>query len=171
MTKGEQNLVDILTAIIRPALSYPESYDAKVAAQGNFYSATVSVHPADMPKVIGKAGNNVRAIKCILAHIGKHNRCFIRFYVVEPRDNIPTRDNRTPVFDAPQLMHAAKTALSMAGYDDRITGPVDMEGKLFLTTATALEPSFAESLARWIHAIGRNGNQNVVLIYDRATSL
>lgn len=169
MTKGENNLAAAMATIIKPALMLPEHYVAKVESRGNFYSATLSVHPADMPRIIGKAGNNVRAIKCILAHIGQMQRCFIRFYVAEPADAATPEPMPQPFqWDPKPLIKAAQTALDLAGYDDRLTGPVPMSGKQFFTAAGLLDPSFAEALARWMHMIGRAYGENVILIYDRA---
>lgn len=168
MTKGTKNLMNVMDQLIKPALMYPDDYVAKVENKGNFYSATVSVNPADMPRIIGKAGNNVRAIKCILAHIGDANKCFIRFYVAEPQGEAAGPKGPLTWTHKP-LMQAARTALDLAGYDDRLTGPVAMSGKQFVTAAGALDSSFAEALARWMHMIGRNYGENVVLIYDRAT--
>jgi len=158
-----------IRSLITPALVIPNDFVVKVGRDANFYSVTVGVNPIDMPRLIGKAGNNVRAIKAILAHVGQRNRCFIRFYAADPDNPTATRHVTPPApkWESGPLMKAARTALTMAGYSDRLTGPDAIEEKQFITATAVLDPTFGEALARWLHVIGRNYGANVIFVHER----
>lgn len=172
MTKGEQQLMDGLRSLLAPALAFPHELVVKVGSEGKFFAVTALVHPLDMPKVIGKAGNNVRALKAILAHIGTRNRCFIRFHVADPTD--PTKDRHVtpPVseWNPASTIKAVDTALRMAQYDTRMTPIQEVGDKWFLNVCTVIDQTFGEGLARWVHVIGRQQGVNLILNAERIPS-
>lgn len=172
MTQGEQKLMDGIRAIIVPALAAPNDLVVKVGSEGKYFAVTALVNPVDMPRVIGKAGNNVRALKGMLAHIGQRNQCFIRFHVADPPVTTTERTTTPPLkeWDKAAALKAADTALRMALYDSRMTPFQEVGDKWFLNICTVLDQTFGECLARWMHVIGRQQGVNLILCAERIPS-
>lgn len=170
MSKGKENLQTGVRTLLSPALHFPADLVVKVANHGRDFNVVVSVHPADMPRLIGAGGNNVRAVKGMLAHVGKRNGCFISFFAADPEESTLDRYVTPPAarWDPRPIMKVATTALRMANYPERITGPVTLEGKHFIACSVEVDQTFFENLGRWLHVCGRATGGFVVLQDARA---
>ena len=160
-----QRLLIATRKLILPALVFPSDLQVRIAEDDKHFAITISVNPADMPRLIGQQGNNVRAIKGIFANIGQQHGIYLSFFAADPNKSTVFRYVVQPTssYEAKPLLDAGNAVLDLAGYGEAIIGPVALEDKQFFTCTVPLSQSFFDSLARWMHVCGRANGINLVL--------
>ena len=87
-TVGDQDFVEY---VIKALVDHPEevSTDRKVDEMGVLI--TLKVNPEDMGQVIGRSGQNARAIRTLLRVVGAKNNARVNLKVEEPEGARPPR--------------------------------------------------------------------------------
>ena len=82
---------DFLEFVVRSLVDYPD--DVKIAREVDEMGVllTLDVNPADMGKIIGRSGNNAKAIRTLLRVVGMKNNARVNLKVNEPEGS--TRGN------------------------------------------------------------------------------
>lgn len=76
--------VQFLEYIVKAMVSYPDAIKIKRTVDEMGVLMSLDVHPDDMGKVIGRAGNTAKAIRILLRVVGMKNNARINLKINEP---------------------------------------------------------------------------------------
>lgn len=78
-----------LESLIKPIVSYPEEVKVSRKVDEMGVLLTLDVHPDDMGRVIGKQGNNAKAIRTLLKMVGVKSSARVNMKINEPDRQVP----------------------------------------------------------------------------------
>lgn len=99
--------VQFLEFVVKALVSYPDDVKIKRTVDEMGVLMSLDVHPDDMGKVIGRAGNTAKAIRILLRVVGMKNNARINLKINEPAGSEPWQERRGP--SAPSTPNASKT--------------------------------------------------------------
>jgi len=76
--------VQFLEYVVKALVSHPDDIKIKRTVDEMGVLMTLDVHPDDMGKVIGRAGNTAKAIRILLRVVGMKNNARINLKINEP---------------------------------------------------------------------------------------
>lgn len=76
--------VQFLEYVVKALVSYPDDIKIKRTVDEMGVLMSLDVHPDDMGKVIGRAGNTAKAIRILLRVVGMKNNARINLKINEP---------------------------------------------------------------------------------------
>ena len=76
--------VQFLEYVVKALGNYPDSIKIKRTVDERGVFMSLDVHPDDMGKVIGRAGNTANAIRILLRVVGMKNNAHINLKINEP---------------------------------------------------------------------------------------
>ncbi|MDP3763317.1 MAG: KH domain-containing protein [bacterium] len=76
--------VQFLEYVVKALVSYPDDVKIKRTVDEMGVLMSLDVHPDDMGKVIGRAGNTAKAIRILLRVVGMKNNARINLKINEP---------------------------------------------------------------------------------------
>lgn len=76
--------VQFLEYVVKALVSHPDDIKIKRTVDEMGVLMTLDVHPEDMGKVIGRAGNTAKAIRVLLRVVGMKNNARINLKINEP---------------------------------------------------------------------------------------
>lgn len=76
--------VQFLEYVVKALVSYPNDIKIKRTVDEMGVLMSLDVHPDDMGKVIGRAGNTAKAIRILLRVVGMKNNARINLKINEP---------------------------------------------------------------------------------------
>lgn len=94
--------VQFLEYVVKSLVSYPDDIKIKRTVDEMGVLMSLDVHPDDMGKVIGRAGNTAKAIRILLRVVGMKNNARINLKINEPTGgaswhaNSPTSTTSAP---------------------------------------------------------------------------
>jgi len=88
--------VQFLEFVVKALVSHPDDIKIKRTVDEMGVLMTLDVHPEDMGRVIGRAGNTAKAIRILLRVVGMKNNSRINLKINEPAlgEDAPSRQNR-----------------------------------------------------------------------------
>lgn len=78
-----------LESLIKPIVSHPEEVKVSRKVDEMGVLLTLDVHPEDMGRVIGKQGNNAKAIRTLLKMVGVKSNARVNMKINEPDRQVP----------------------------------------------------------------------------------
>lgn len=75
---------DYLYSLIQPLLAYTSALKIEESVDERGILLTMSVSQEDMGRVIGKNGDNARAMRCLVRQLGLQNKAHISVKINEP---------------------------------------------------------------------------------------
>ena len=93
--------IGFLEFIVKSLVNHPEEVKIKRTVDEMGVLMTLDVHPDDMGKIIGKAGNTAKAIRILLRVIGMKNNARINLKINEPMVSFGRRASDTGASNAP----------------------------------------------------------------------
>ena len=92
--------VGFLEFVVKALVNHPEEVRIKRTVDEIGVLMTLDVHPEDMGKIIGKAGNTAKAIRILLRMVGMKNNARVNLKINEPAapfgrrtgDRVPAKD-------------------------------------------------------------------------------
>lgn len=150
-----------LMEILRPACVHPDQLRMLVDFTPTLWSVQVTPARADLPRLIGAAGVNFKAVKTMLEHAGRVHRVETRFFVKDPEPQnreriIPQGTAPNPQWDGSEAIQAIEAALSMAGYPREVRKVITEGGRLRLVVVPPIPMPLGGALSRWSHVIARS---------------
>lgn len=88
--------VQFLEYVVKALVAHPEEVKIKRTVDEMGVLMTLDVHPDDMGKVIGRAGNTAKAIRILLRVVGMKNNARINLKINEPTSGYNRRATDTP---------------------------------------------------------------------------
>ena len=76
--------VQFLEYVVKALVSHPEDVKIKRTVDEMGVLMTLDVHPDDMGKIIGRAGNTAKAVRILLRVVGMKNNARINLKINEP---------------------------------------------------------------------------------------
>lgn len=76
--------VQFLEYVVKALVSHPEDIKIKRTVDEMGVLMTLDVHPDDMGRIIGRAGNTAKAIRILLRVVGMKNNARINLKINEP---------------------------------------------------------------------------------------
>ena len=80
--------VGFLEFVVKALVSYPDDIKIKRTVDEMGVLMSLDVHPEDMGKVIGRAGNTAKAIRILLRVVGMKNNARINLKINEPEGSV-----------------------------------------------------------------------------------
>ena len=77
--------VGFIEFVVKALVSYPDDIKIKRTVDEMGVLMSLDVHPEDMGKVIGRAGNTAKAIRILLRVVGMKNNARINLKINEPQ--------------------------------------------------------------------------------------
>lgn len=153
MTKDD--LKKAVCAILEPVLT--SRCAVGIDIDGHLYAVVVRPSAQDVPRLIGRGGDNFQAVRKILEHVGERHGVSIRYFVSDPPANrapaAPTPPDAN--FDPEPIRSVAKTILQLAKYEAAVVA-VQREGRHIIAPAAALPYTFAQALDRWLNVCAKS---------------
>lgn len=81
-----------LEYIVKALVDHPEDVKIKRTVDEMGVLMNLDVHPDDMGKVIGRAGNTAKAIRILLRVVGMKNNARVNLKINEPQGFAPRRE-------------------------------------------------------------------------------
>ena len=88
--------VGFLEYVVKALVSHPEDIKIKRTVDEMGVLMSLDVHPDDMGKVIGRAGNTAKAIRILLRVVGMKNNARINLKINEPAGVQAWQERRPP---------------------------------------------------------------------------
>jgi uncharacterized protein len=88
--------VQFLEYVVKALVSHPDDIKIKRTVDEMGVLMTLDVHPDDMGKVIGRAGNTAKAIRILLRVVGMKNNARINLKINEPSGVSQSWQDRRP---------------------------------------------------------------------------
>ncbi len=98
---------DFLEFVVKSLVDHPESVKINRTVDEMGVLLTLDVHPEDMGKVIGRAGNTAKAIRTLLRVVGMKNNARVNLKVNEPAGKVRT-EAASPSESMDEAMEALK---------------------------------------------------------------
>ncbi len=159
MTTTDQ--IKLLQALVEPALFRPGSLRINSTHLGpNQTELQIQVHGEDMPKIIGKAGLNIMALKVLMREAGAANNQIIQIRVEEPAP-VPEHTG------TPWTMERVKDAICGLMVACRQPAEVEILPHVPRVHMVAITPPPTEqihiALERWLRVMGSPGDTQLIL--------
>ena len=93
-----------LEFVVKALVDHPDDVKIKRTVDEMGVLMTLDVHPDDMGKVIGRAGNTAKAIRILLRVVGMKNNARVNLKISEPAGSTPRESYiRTSPSNTPQV--------------------------------------------------------------------
>jgi len=83
-SEGEDK--DFLMLVLKKIVEHPEDVQVDRAVDEMGVLLTVRVNKADMGKVVGREGQNAKALRCLLRIIGSKNNSRVNMKIEDPKE-------------------------------------------------------------------------------------
>jgi len=77
---------DFLVIVLKKIVDYPDDVQVERTVDEMGVLLTVRVNKADMGKVVGRDGQNAKAIRCLLRIIGSKNDSRVNMKIEDPKE-------------------------------------------------------------------------------------
>lgn len=99
--------VQFLEYVVKALVAHPDDIKIKRTVDEMGVLMTLDVHPDDMGKVIGRAGNTAKAIRILLRVVGMKNNSRINLKINEPQGGQSWQSSSSSA--TPRTPNASKT--------------------------------------------------------------
>jgi predicted RNA-binding protein YlqC (UPF0109 family) len=148
----------IIEKLIAPVCTQPASLRIHSQAMAGGTCVTVTPHAADMSRLVGKGGVNVKALKAIAEGLG-NNRDRVVLILADPPTSAPAARPMPPKhdWDTAPVVEAIKAVLERLGKKTMVNVVPSGEEVNFVVPL-ALQNAMTEALGRWVtvmaHSLG-----------------
>lgn len=101
--------VQFLEYVVKALVGHPDDIKIKRTVDEMGVLMTLDVHPDDMGKVIGRAGNTAKAIRILLRVVGMKNNSRINLKINEPQGGQSWQPSSSSNSTTPRTTNASKT--------------------------------------------------------------
>ncbi|MDB5254550.1 MAG: hypothetical protein JWL80_616 [Parcubacteria group bacterium] len=109
--------IQFLEYVIKALVEHPNDVKIKRTVDEMGVLMTLDVHPDDMGKVIGRAGNTAKAIRILLRVVGMKNNARVNLKINEPAGSAPRESYSSPVSSVPSASKTVDQAMEDLNLD------------------------------------------------------
>ncbi|MFH1610474.1 MAG: KH domain-containing protein [Patescibacteria group bacterium] len=113
---SEKQYVDFVEFVVKSLVDNPNDVKVEKSVDEMGVLLSLNINPADMGYVIGRKGQNARAIRTLLRLVGARNNARVNLKIVEPEGSQrpPRREDR----EARQAVNTSSEEVDTSSIDD-----------------------------------------------------
>lgn len=149
-------------ALCLPALAQPQHLHVSAIDHEGLVILQIEAGKEDMPRMVGKQGANITALKALAAAAGHATRQVVRLNLQDPTTRTPLGFSRQP-WTLEQVTYGVQAFIDIVSPGTKVGIVPSREAKAVMMISTKVNPAILAPLAKWLHVMAYPGKTCIII--------